>query len=88
MQLYTQGYILESSYSDNLFRCLSNGFIRVYAKDICQFCSPNVFVIKTEASDRSFALLVWNGQGYHLLARPLMCIRCCMLPYKNRKKIS
>jgi hypothetical protein len=29
---------------------------------------------------------VCNGQGYHLLAMPLRCIRCCRLPYKDRKK--
>jgi hypothetical protein len=29
---------------------------------------------------------LWNGQGYHLLAMPLRCIRCCRLPHKDRKK--
>jgi hypothetical protein len=29
---------------------------------------------------------VWNGQGYHLLAMPLRCIRCCRLPNMDKKK--
>jgi hypothetical protein len=37
-------------------------------------------------STPTFLVHLWNGQGYHLLAMPLRCIRCCRLPYKDRKK--
>jgi hypothetical protein len=41
---------------------------------------PGSYVSTTED------LNVWNGQGYHLLAMPLRCIRCCRLPYQDKKK--
>jgi hypothetical protein len=31
---------------------------------------------------------LWNGQGYHLLAMLLRCVKCCRLLYKKSEKLS